>query len=137
MYPPELVIPRVKDLTDFGFNSLNNAEEVTTALSNNEGTSFVVVNSICGCAAAHARPGAKRALLNDKRPDNLYTVFAGVQRDATDKVREFMLPYPPSSPSMALFKNGELVFVLERREIEGSNDEMIAAKLKAAFDEHC
>ncbi len=137
MYPPELVIPRVKDLTDFGFNSLNNAEEVTTALSNNEGTSFVVVNSICGCAAAHARPGAKRALLNDKRPENLYTVFAGVQRDATDKVREFMLPYPPSSPSMALFKNGELVFVLERREIEGSNDEMIAAKLKAAFDEHC
>lgn len=137
MYPPELVIPRVKDLTDFGFNSLNNAEEVTTALSNNEGTSFVVVNSICGCAAAHARPGAKRALLNDNRPENLYTVFAGVQRDATDKVREFMLPYPPSSPSMALFKNGELVFVLERREIEGSNDEMIAAKLKAAFDEHC
>ena len=137
MYPPELVIPRVKDLTDFGFNSLNNAEEVTTALSNNEGTSFVVVNSICGCAAAHARPGAKRALLNDKRPENLYTVFAGVQRDATDKVREFMLPYPPSSPSMALFKNGELVFVLERREIEGSNDEMIAAKLKAAFDELC
>jgi putative YphP/YqiW family bacilliredoxin len=96
-----------------------------------------VVNSVCGCAAANARPGARMSLQNTKRPDNLVTVFAGVDREATDKAREYMVPFPPSSPSMALFKDGELVHMLERHHIEGRPAELIAENLMDAYNEHC
>jgi len=125
------------DLTDHGFEALNTAESVKTALSDKEGTVLVVVNSVCGCAAANARPGAKIALDNDKKPDKLTTVFAGVDKDAVNMARQFMLPYPPSSPSIALFKEGRLVHFLERHHIEGRSAEVIAENLKMAFDQHC
>lgn len=137
MYPVELTLPMSRDLTDHGFTGLKTADEVTNVLSNKEGTALLVVNSVCGCAAANARPGAKMAVQNDKSPDNTYTVFAGVDREATAKAREFLLPYPPSSPSIALFKDGELVHFLERHHIEGRSAEIIAANLKLAFDRYC
>jgi putative YphP/YqiW family bacilliredoxin len=137
MYPIELVTPIAKDLTDFGFDGLKSPDEVSAALQNESGTVLLVVNSVCGCAAANARPGAKMALDNEKKPDKLITVFAGVDRDATDKAREFLLPYPPSSPSIALFKEGKLVHMLERRHIEGNTAHAIAHNLKAAFDAYC
>jgi putative YphP/YqiW family bacilliredoxin len=137
MYPAELTMPMSKDLTDFGFSSLNTPTNVEEKLSNIEGTSLVVVNSVCGCAAANARPGAKMAVQNEKKPNNLYTVFAGVDKEATERVREFLLPYPPSSPAIALFKDGKLVHMLERRHIEGRSAQMIAENLKMAFDEFC
>ena len=136
MYPAELVKPMQEDLTNTGFNALHTVEDVNNAIAQ-EGTTLVVVNSVCGCAAANARPGAKMSLQNDKRPNNLVTVFAGVDKEATDKAREFMIPFPPSSPSMALFKDGELVHMLERHHIEGRPADMIAENLKGAFDEHC
>jgi putative YphP/YqiW family bacilliredoxin len=108
MYPPELVKPMREDLTNIGFEELHTVEAVDVALAK-EGTTLVVVNSVCGCAAANARPGAKMSLQNDKKPDNIVTVFAGVDKEAVTKAREYMIPFPPSSPSMALFKNGELV----------------------------
>ena len=120
------------DLTDFGFESLSSPEQVENTFENLEGTALLVVNSVCGCAAAMARPGAKLSLENDKRPDKLYTVFAGVDAEATAKAREFLLPYPPSSPSIALFKDGKLVHFLERRHIEGRPAEIIANNLKTA-----
>jgi putative YphP/YqiW family bacilliredoxin len=137
MYPIELTTPMAKDLTDYGFESLTTADAVTDALSKEEGTVMVVVNSVCGCAAANARPGAKMALDNEKTPDRSVTVFAGVDREATEKAREFMLPYPPSSPSIALFKDGKLVHFLERHHIEGRSAEIIAANLTMAFDRYC
>ncbi len=137
MYPEELTIPMTKDLTDFGFTALKTAEETTQMLSKETGTALVVVNSVCGCAAANARPGAKMAVRNEKRPEHLYTVFAGVDREATDKVRSFLLPYPPSSPAIALFKDGKLVHMLERHHIEGRSAQMISESLVAAFDEYC
>jgi putative YphP/YqiW family bacilliredoxin len=137
MYPLELVAPMAKDLTDFGFEGLADAGQVDTALNNQEGTSLLVVNSVCGCAAAMARPGAKLALQNEKKPDRLITVFAGVDMAATQRAREFLLPYPPSSPSIALFKDGKLVHMLERHHIEGRSAEMIADNLKYAFDMYC
>lgn len=137
MYPVELTVPMAKDLTSFGFTSLTNSNEVVSALEQPEGTALVVVNSVCGCAAANARPGAKMALQNDKKPNQLYTVFAGVDHEATSKVREFLLPYPPSSPAIALFKDGQLVHFLERHHIEGRSAEIIAANLKMAFDRYC
>lgn len=137
MYPIELTIPMSKDLTDFGFTGLKNDIDVDKALSNSDGTSLLVVNSVCGCAAANARPGAKLALQNEKRPDHCYTVFAGVDPQATDRAREFLLPYPPSSPAIALFKEGKLVHMLERHHIEGRSAEMIADHLKMAFDQFC
>jgi len=137
MYPAELTAPMAQDLTNYGFESLHSAEEVTTALNNTEGTALVVVNSVCGCAAANARPGAKLAARHDKRPDRLLTVFAGVDQAATAKAREFMLPYPPSSPSIALFKDGKLVHFLERMHIEGRSAEIIAENLKMAFERYC
>ncbi len=136
MYPADLVKPMREDLTNVGFDELQTAEAVEAAIAK-EGTTLVVVNSVCGCAAANARPGAKFSLSNDKKPDNLVTVFAGVDREATDKARGFMIPFPPSSPSMALFKNGELVHMLERHHIEGRPAEMIAENLKDAYNEHC
>ena len=137
MYPAELTIPMARDLTESGFESLNTVEAVDEALGQNEGTVLVVVNSVCGCAAANARPGAKLAIQNDKSPDKMTTVFAGVDREATAKAREYMLPYPPSSPSIALFKDGKLVHFLERHHIEGRSAEIIAANLRMAFDRFC
>ena len=136
MYPPELVKPMREELTSIGFTELHTQQSVTEALSK-EGTTLVVVNSVCGCAAANARPGARMSLQNDSKPDHLVTVFAGVDRDAVNAARAQMVPFPPSSPSMALFKNGELVHMLERHHIEGRQADMIAENLKGAFDEHC
>lgn len=137
MYPRELVAPMAKDLTDYGFEALTSAEEVDDTMEGQEGTMLLVVNSVCGCAAAMARPGTKLALTNDKRPDKLVTVFAGVDSDATQRAREYLLPYPPSSPAIALFKNGSLVHMLERHHIEGRSAEMIADNLRFAFDTYC
>jgi|AntRauTorckE5430_2_1112549.scaffolds.fasta_scaffold00143_9 putative YphP/YqiW family bacilliredoxin len=137
MYPVELTIPMSKDLTAFGFTGLTNADEVNTALSATEGTALLVVNSVCGCAAANARPGAKMASHNAKKPDNLYTVFAGVDGEAVATAREHLLPYPPSSPAIGLFKDGKLVHFLERHHIEGRSAEIIAENLKMAFDRFC
>lgn len=137
MYPAELVAPMSKDLEAVGFQSLETPEEVVEVLENQEGTTLLVVNSVCGCAAAMARPGVKIALQNEKLPDHLYTVFAGVDTEATSKAREYLLPYPPSSPSIALFKEGRLVHFIERHHIEGRNAMMIAENLKAAFNEYC
>jgi putative YphP/YqiW family bacilliredoxin len=136
MYPAELVKPMREDLTNVGFEELHTTEAVDKALAK-EGTTLVVVNSVCGCAAANARPGARMSLQNAKRPNNLVTVFAGVDKDATDKAREYMIPFPPSSPSMALFKDGELVHMLERHHIEGRPAELIAENLMDAYNEHC
>lgn len=136
MYPAELVKPMREDLTAVGFEELHTPEAVDAALAK-EGTTLVVVNSVCGCAAANARPGAKLSLLNDRKPDHIVTVFAGVDREATDAARARMIPFPPSSPSMALFKDGELVHMLERHHIEGRPADMIADNLKDAYDEFC
>ncbi|MEJ2113767.1 MAG: BrxA/BrxB family bacilliredoxin [Flavobacteriaceae bacterium] len=136
MYPAELVKPMREDLTNVGFEELHTVEQVDEAIAK-EGTTLVVVNSVCGCAAANARPGARLSLQNAKRPDHLVTVFAGVDRDATNKAREYMIPFPPSSPSMALFKNGELVHMLERHHIEGRPAELISENLMDAYNEHC
>lgn len=137
MYPAELTAPMTRDLTEAGFESLHTAADVDVAMSNKEGTFLLVVNSVCGCAAAMARPGTKLALKEGKRPNRLYTVFAGVDRAATERARDYLLPYPPSSPSIALFKSGQLVHFLERHHIEGRNAQMIAQNLKAAFEEYC
>jgi len=138
MYPVELTAPMTKDLTDFGFQSLGTEAEVDQMLASGEGTVLMVVNSVCGCAAANCRPGVKLALhRSEKRPDMLGTVFAGVDREATAKVREYLLPYPPSSPAIALFKDGELVHMLERHNIEGRPASMIADNLMSAFEKYC
>jgi len=137
MYPAELTAPMAKDLTNHGFESLETSDRVVEELSKEEGTVLLVVNSVCGCAAANARPGAKLAMENDKTPDRRFTVFAGVDKDATEKAREFLLPYPPSSPSIALFKDGKLVHFLERHHIEGRSADIIATNLKLAFDRFC
>ena len=126
-----------KDLTDYGFEALNTADAVEQVLENQEGTALLVVNSVCGCAAAMARPGAKLSLQNEKRPAQLYTVFAGVDFEAVAKAREFLAPYPPSSPSIALFKDGKLVHFLERRHIEGRSAQVISDNLRAAYDMYC
>ena len=136
MYPPELVKPMREDLTNVGFEELHTVEAVDAAIAK-EGTTLIVVNSVCGCAAANARPGARMSLQNAKRPNNLVTVFAGVDREATDKAREYMIPFPPSSPSIALFKDGELVHMLERHHIEGRPAEIIAENLVDAYNEYC
>ncbi|MDX2001310.1 MAG: BrxA/BrxB family bacilliredoxin [Chitinophagales bacterium] len=138
MYPPELVAPMKKELVDIGFSELLNPSDVDNVMSQKEGTTLVVVNSICGCAARMARPAVKLALQNSsKKPQRLTTVFAGVDFDAVNKVRTYMAPYPPSSPSMALYKDGKLVHFLERHHIEGVPAEVIAANLQAAFEEYC
>ena len=136
MYPQEIVQPMRDELTAVGFKQINDVEQVEAEI-NASGTTLVVVNSICGCAAANARPGVRFSLDNEKVPNNLVTVFAGVDREATDAARALMVPFPPSSPSMALFKDGELVHMLERHHIEGRNADMIAENLRAAFNEHC
>ena len=137
MYPPELVAPMAEELVRAGFESVSTSEDIEGILSDDQSTVLVVVNSVCGCAAANARPGAIMALQNEKKPDRNVTVFAGVDREATDKAREYMLPYPPSSPAIALFKNGDLVHMLERHHIEGRPAQMIADNLRSAFDQYC
>ncbi len=136
MYPEEMVKPMKAELTTAGFQELYNEEEVNKAISS-EGTTLVIVNSVCGCAARNARPGAKMSLEGAKKPDQLVTVFAGVDKEAVNAARKHMFPFPPSSPSMALFKNGELVHMLERHHIEGRPAEMIAENLKDAYNEFC
>lgn len=137
MYPVELTKPMARELTVYGFESLETPEAVVETLENQEGTVLLVVNSVCGCAAANARPGVKLALQTSKQPDKMVTVFAGVDQAATAKAREYLLPYPPSSPSIALFKDGKLVHFLERHHIEGRSAEIIAANLQMAFDRYC
>ena len=136
MYPPELVKPMRDELENAGFISLQTTQDVELALQK-EGTTLVVVNSVCGCAAGTARPGAVVSLQFSKTPTNLVTVFAGVDSEATTKAREYMIPFPPSSPAIALFKNGALVHMLERHHIEGRPAEVIASNLAAAYDEYC
>lgn len=136
MYPEYLTAPMREDLVSAGFQDLKSAEDVSAAIES-EGTVFVVVNSVCGCAAANARPAAKLAASNGKHPDKLITVFAGVEREAVEKARSYMLPYPPSSPAMALFKDGKLVHMIERHQIEGRPAQMIADNLVSAFDQYC
>ena len=136
MYPADLVKPMREELTAVGFEELQNVEAVDQAIAK-EGTTLVVVNSVCGCAAANARPGARMSLDNAKKPDHLVTVFAGVDKEAVDSARAKMIPFPPSSPSIALFKDGELVHMLERHHIEGRPADMIADNLKDAYNEYC
>jgi len=136
-YPEMLVSPMRAELTNVGFVELKSTEEVENIFPKAEGVSLLVVNSVCGCAAGAARPGIIRSLTNDKTPDNLYTVFAGQDLDAVSKAREFMLPYPPSSPSVALFKDGKLVHFVERMNIEGHSAEQVSEQLKKAYDQFC
>lgn len=136
MYPEEIVKPMKEELTSAGFKELYTVNDVDDALKQS-GTTLVVINSVCGCAARNARPGAKMSLENSKKPDHIVTAFAGVDREAVDAAREKMFPFPPSSPSMALFKDGELVHMLERHHIEGHPAEIISENLKAAYNEYC
>ncbi|MFM8596785.1 MAG: BrxA/BrxB family bacilliredoxin [Flavobacteriales bacterium] len=137
MYPAELVQPMKEDLTNVGFQELLSTNEVDKAINESTGTLLVVVNSVCGCAAGNMRPGVKLSIQHDKKPAQLTTVFAGVDQDAVAQARKYFLPYPPSSPSIALFKDGKLVHFLERHHIEGGSAQMIAANLQAAYDEFC
>lgn len=136
MYPEYLVAPMRKELTDAGFEDLKSADEVDSAIKNNDSV-LVVINSVCGCAASNARPAARTAVESGKRPSKIVTVFAGVEKEAVEKARSFMAPYPPSSPAMALFKDGKLVHMIERHHIEGKPAQMIADNLVAAFEEFC
>ena len=136
MYPDELVKPMREELTNNGFSALYTSEDVDSAITA-KGTTLVMVNSVCGCAAGTARPGTIASLQFDKKPDHLTTVFAGVDKESTQKAREHMIPFPPSSPAVALFKDGELVHMLERHHIEGRSAQMIAENLVSAYDEFC
>jgi putative YphP/YqiW family bacilliredoxin len=137
MYPAEIVLPMKAELTENGFEDLTNAGVVEDTLKK-EGTTLVVINSVCGCAAGAARPGVLMAVNNAaKRPDRLATAFAGFDTEAVNKVREHLLPYPPSSPAIALFKDGALVSMVERHQIEGRPANVIAQHLISLFDQHC
>ena len=136
MYPEYLVEPMRKELTNVGFEELKNAQEVDAAIKG-EGTVLVVVNSVCGCAAANARPAARAGAAHEKQPDKLVTVFAGMEKEAVDQARNYMMPFPPSSPAMALFKDGKLVHMIERHQIEGRPAQMIADSLIGAFEQYC
>ena len=137
MYPAEIVIPMKAELTDNGFDDLQTSDAVDSALAQ-KGSTLVMINSVCGCSAGSARPGVLMAVKNsEKNPDHLPTTFAGFDLDAVKKVREHLLPYPPSSPAIALFKDGELVHFIERHQIEGRPAQLIAANLIAAFEEYC
>ena len=137
MYPEEIVIPMKEELTDNGFNELLTPQEVENALQQ-KGTTLVMINSVCGCSAGSARPGVLMAVANaSKKPDQLATSFAGFDIDAVSTLREHLLPYPPSSPAIALFKDGQLVHFIERHQIEGRPAQLIASNLIAAFEEHC
>lgn len=137
MYPKEMVLPMKAELTDNGFKNLDDTSAVDEAMRAT-GTTLLMVNSVCGCAAGSARPGVVMAVKNaTKKPDNLTTVFAGVDTEAVQHARTYMLPYPPSSPAIALFKDGELVHMIERHMIEGRPAQMIASNLQSAFDQYC
>ena len=137
MYPAEIVIPMKAELTDSGFDEMVSVQEVNDTLSK-EGTTLVVINSVCGCAAGTCRPGVLMAVQNaNKRPDRLTTSFAGFDIDAVNAVRSHLLPYPPSSPAIALFKDGQLVSMVERHQIEGRPAQVIAQHLVSVFDEFC
>jgi putative YphP/YqiW family bacilliredoxin len=137
MYPEHLVAPMRADIIEGGFKELKTIAEVDATMAET-GTTLVFINSVCGCSARTARPGVKEAVWNsEKKPDHLATVFAGVDQEATQKVREYTLPYPPSSPAIALFKNGELIHFVERHHIEGRSAEIIANHLEGVFEEYC
>ncbi|REK53759.1 MAG: BrxA/BrxB family bacilliredoxin [Thermobacillus sp.] len=136
-YMLDMIQPMRDELTSIGFKELRTPEEVEDHLPNAKGTTLVFVNSVCGCAAGMARPAARLALQHEVKPDNLFTVFAGQDKEATAKAREYFAPYPPSSPSIALMKDGELVHFIERHQIENRSAEEIAADLIAAFDQYC
>jgi putative YphP/YqiW family bacilliredoxin len=135
MYPEPLVAPMRAELTSIGVKELKTPEDVANALENTAGTTLLVINSVCGCAAGSARPAVKLALQHSKQPDQIVTVFAGVDKDAVSKARSYLLPFPPSSPSMALLKDGKVVHMIERHHIEGRMAEQIADNLKGAFDQ--
>ena len=137
MYPEHITKPCEEQLTTACFKALKTPEEVTEVLSSTEGTTLLVFNSVCGCAAANARPAALASITHEKHPTNLVTVFAGVDGDAVAKAREFTFPFPPSSPSIGLFKDGKLVNFIERHMIEGRPAKMIADNLVAAYEEFC
>jgi putative YphP/YqiW family bacilliredoxin len=137
MYPAELVAPMKQDLTSVGFESLISPEEVDNTIKNTAGTLLVVVNSVCGCAAGNMRPGVKMSVTGDKKPSKMTTVFAGVDSEAVAQARKYFLPYPPSSPSIALFKDGQLVHFLERHHIEGGTAAMISDNLQEAYKQFC
>lgn len=137
MYPEHITKPCEEQLTTAGFKALKTPEAVTKILSEKEGTTLLVINSVCGCAAANARPAVLSSIQHEKHPENLVTVFAGVDSDAVAKAREFTFPYPPSSPAIGLFKDGKLVHFIERHMIEGRPAKMIADNLAAAYDEYC
>ncbi len=136
MYPKEIVLPMKNELTSHGFEDLDTVEKVDQAMQKG-GTELLVINSVCGCAAGSARPGVLLSLENDKKPEHLLTSFAGYDTDAVAKAREYLLPFPPSSPAIALFKDSELVHMLERHHIEGHSAEAIAENLKSAYEEYC
>ena len=136
-YPEMMLTPMRAELTNNGFTELRTEEDVQNAFNNAEGTMLIMVNSVCGCAAGAARPGVLESLNNNKKPSKLYTVFAGQDLDATATARGFMLPYPPSSPSVALFKDGNLVHMVERKNIEGYNYIAISENLKSAYEKYC
>ncbi|MCX7744849.1 MAG: BrxA/BrxB family bacilliredoxin [Flavobacteriales bacterium] len=137
MYPLEIVNPCREELTSRGFRSLETAQEVEEVLQHKNKTILMVVNSVCGCAARGARPGVIKSLNNEKKPELLTTVFAGVDTEAVAKARQHFLPYPPSSPSIALFKNGQLVHFIERYQIEGTPDDVLAEHLRQVYNEYC
>jgi len=137
MYPAELVAPMRAELANQGFQELKTANDVTAAMEGNTDTTLVVVNSVCGCAAGSARPGVLKSLIGSKKPARLLTVFAGQDTEATAKAREYMVPFPPSSPAVALFKNGEIVHMVERHMIEGRTADMVADNLMAAYEQFC
>jgi putative YphP/YqiW family bacilliredoxin len=137
MYPEHIVKPMRAELVNNGFAELTTAEDVKSVLNKNEGTTLLVVNSVCGCAAGGARPGVLMSLQHTKKPDHCVTVFAGVDQEATKTAREFLMPYPPSSPAIALFKDGKVVHMLERHHIEGRSPQMIAQSLTLAYDQYC
>ena len=136
-YSELMIRPMREELTRIGVEELRTAADVENTINNSEGTVMIVVNSICGCAAGKARPGIARALEHDVRPDKVATVFAGADIEATEKARSYFTGYPPSSPSIALLKNGKLIWMLERRQIEGRDATAVANELTRAFDQHC
>lgn len=137
MYPPDLTAPMAAELEHAGFTSLKTPEDVDKVLQEKEGSTLMVINSVCGCSARAARPGVIDSLTSEIKPDRLVTVFAGVDREATQKAREYLLPYPPSSPAIAIFKDGNLAHMIERHHIERANEQMIANHLKSAYAEIC
>jgi putative YphP/YqiW family bacilliredoxin len=137
MYPEIMVIPMREELTRLGVQELRTPEEVDQALKNRPGTTMVIVNSICGCAAGRMRPAVRMALQNSTRPDQLFSVFAGQEKEATDRARQYFTGYPPSSPSIGILRDGQLVYLMPRSDIERREAPAIAADLKAAFDKLC